>query len=134
MSTEESEDNKQASEDTTGQSTNIKQVNTWNMVCHLSALCWMVGVPIGNIVGPLIIWLVKKNELPSVDTNGKESLNFQISMTIYLVVSGILCLVAIGFVLLVVIAIADIVLVIIATVKVNNGEDYRYPFTIRLIK
>lgn len=110
------------------------QANTWNMLCHLSALCGFIGVPFGHIVGPLILWLIKKEEYSSVDAHGKESLNFQISMTIYASVALVLCFIAIGVPLLVIIALADFVLVIIATVKVNNGESYRYPCNLRLLK
>jgi uncharacterized Tic20 family protein len=108
--------------------------NTWAMFCHLSALSLFLGIPIGHIIAPLIIWLVKKDELALVDEHGKESLNFQISMTIYAAVAGILSFALIGIPLLIIIGVADIVLVIIASVKTNQGEKYQYPFTIRFIK
>lgn len=69
-----------------------KQARTWGMLCHLTALCCWVGVPFGNIVGPLIVWLIKKDETPLVDEQGKESLNFQISISIYAIVAAILTL------------------------------------------
>ncbi len=106
---------------------------TWGMLSHLLALSGFIGVPFGNILAPLIIWLVKKDQSQFVADQAKESLNFQISLIIYAIVSGILVLVLIGFVLLGVIFIGGIVLTIIATMKANNGEHYRYPFTIRLI-
>jgi uncharacterized protein len=105
---------------------------TWDVLCHISALAGFI-VPFGNILGPLIIWLIKKNEVPSVDAHGKESLNFQISVTIYMAVAAILMLVLIGFVLVIVVAIAAIVLVVIAAVKASSGELYRYPLTIRFL-
>ena len=111
-----------------------KQSRNWGMFCHLSALSGFVGVPFGNLLGPLIIWLVKKNDFPFVDEQGKESLNFQISMTIYGLVSALLAFVVIGFFLLGIVAVADLVLIIIASVKTSNGESYRYPVTIRFIK
>lgn len=111
-----------------------QNANTWAMFCHLSALALFIGVPFGNIIAPLIIWLIKKDEFAFVDEQGKESLNFQISMTIYGAISGILCIILIGLVLLPIVLVADIVLIIIAAVKVNEGESYRYPFTIRFIK
>jgi hypothetical protein len=106
---------------------------TWEMLCHLTALAGFI-IPFGNIIGPLIIWQIKKNEFPSVDAHGKEALNFQISMMIYALVSFVLVFVVIGFFLLFAVAIANLVLVIIASIKANKGEAYRYPLTIRLIK
>lgn len=111
-----------------------KEARNWGMFCHLAGLlCW-VGVPFGNILGPLIIWLVKKDEIPMVDEHGKESLNFQISATIYFIGAFILCFLLIGIPMLIAVIIGHVVLVIIAAVKVSNGEEYRYPFTIRFIK
>jgi uncharacterized protein len=103
------------------------------MLSHLSALTGYVGVPLGNIVAPLIIYLMKKDESPFVAEQSRESLNFQISMTIYALVSGVLTLILIGFLLLAAVWVAGVVLTIIASVKVANGEAYRYPLTIRLI-
>jgi uncharacterized Tic20 family protein len=111
-----------------------KQERTWAMLCHLIALAGFIGIPLGNILGPLVVWLLKKEEFPAVDVNGKESLNFQISMTIYGFIAALLILVVVGIVLVIAIIIADVVLVIIATVKTNNGEEFRYPATIRFIK
>ena len=105
---------------------------TWDVLCHVSALAGFV-VPFGNILGPLILWLIKKQELPSVDAHGKESLNFQISVTIYMAIAAVLVLVVIGFFLMIGLAIAAIVLVVIASIKASNGELYRYPMTIRFI-
>ena len=102
------------------------------MLCHLSALGVFV-FPLGNVIGPLIVWLVKKEESPFVDDQGKESLNFQISFTIYCLVASILILVAIGVILLIALGIAFLILVIIASIKANEGEEFRYPLTLRLI-
>ncbi len=111
-----------------------RQARNWGMLCHLIALSALLGVPFGHILGPLVVWLIKRNDLPIVDEQGKESLNFQISFTIYALVSAILTFFVIGIVLLIGLAIADLVLVIVASVKVSNGQSYRYPLTIRLIK
>lgn len=112
-----------------------KDERTLAMLCHLLALCGYV-IPFGNIVGPLVLWLVKKDESPVVDDQGKESLNFQITMTIASVVSGLLICVGVGMVLLLVVAIVGLVFIIIAAIKANSGELYRYPNVIclRLIK
>ncbi len=111
-----------------------KKAVTWATFCHVAALSLYLGIPFGHIIAPLIIWLIKKNDFPFVDEQGKESLNFQISMTIYAIIVGILCYVFVGFMLLPVLVIAHITLIIIAIVKTNKGESYRYPFTIRVIK
>ena len=108
------------------------QERTWGMVSHLSALAGFI-VPFGHIIGPLVIWLIKKDESPFVDDQGKESINFQISMTIYAIVAALLVLVVIGIFLLIGILILDMVLVIVAAVKANNGEKFRYPLNIKFI-
>ncbi|NOR15577.1 MAG: DUF4870 domain-containing protein [Candidatus Aminicenantes bacterium] len=109
------------------------QEKTWGMLCHLAALSGFV-IPFGNIIGPLIIWLVKKEESEYVDKQGKESLNFQISMTIYAIVAGILVLVVVGIILLIALGIAVLVLVIVAAIKASNREEFSYPLTIRIIQ
>lgn len=105
---------------------------TFAMLCHLSAFAGLF-VPLGNIWGPLVFWLIKKDELPEVDMHGKESLNFQISMSIYVFVSVILVLLLIGIPMLIGLTIFWIVAVIIASVRANNGELYRYPMSIRFL-
>ena len=117
-----------------GRSENDRQERQWGMFCHLAALSGWIGVPFGSIVGPLIVWLVKKDEHPFVDDQGKESLNFQISLLIYGIVCAILIFVIVGIFLLIALAIYGLVMVIIASVKANQGEYYRYPLTIRFIK
>lgn len=107
---------------------------TWAIFCHLSSLACFLGIPFGNILGPLVIWLVKKDEYPLVDENGKESLNFQISVLIYALVSGLLILVLIGVVLIAALVIFDLVMVIAASVNTSNGKPFKYPLTIRFIK
>ena len=110
-----------------------KDARTWAMLCHLTAFSGFVGVPFGNILCPLVCWLVKREEHPFVDDHGKESLNFQISMTIYGIVAAVLCFFCIGFVLVIALFIAEIVLVINAAVQANDGQPYSYPYTIRFI-
>jgi uncharacterized Tic20 family protein len=78
--------------------------------------------------------LAKRNDSPEIDENGKESLNFQISMLIYNVIAGVLCLILIGFILLAILHILNLVLVIVASIQTSEGKLYRYPMTIRLIK
>lgn len=111
-----------------------KQARVWAMACHLLALSGYIGIPLGHIIGPLIVWLIKREDHPYIDQQGKEALNFQISMTIYGIVAGILMVVLIGFVLLAGLVVLNLVLIIVASVKVNQGEDFRYPLTIRFLK
>ena len=109
------------------------QDTTWGMLCHLAALSMFIGVPFGHIIGPLIIWLIKRDEMPFVNEQGREALNFQISMTIYYFIAGIMILVVIGVVLLPVLLIGHLVLIIIASVRASEGVSYSYPFTIRFL-
>ena len=108
-------------------------VRTWCVICHLSALAGFVIPGAGHILGPLIVWLVKRGESAEIDAHGKEALNFQISMLIYNVVAGILCLLLIGFALLAVLHVLNVVFVIIAALRASEGQMYRYPLTLRLI-
>ena len=103
------------------------------MLCHLLAFSGFV-IPLGTIIGPLVIWLMKKDADPYVDQQGKESLNFQISFLIYGIVCAVLIFVAIGLLLLPILGIAWIVLTIIGTIKASKGEEWQYPLTIRMIK
>jgi uncharacterized Tic20 family protein len=103
----------------------------WAMLAHLSALA---GLVIGlNWLGPLIIYLVKKDEHPFIADQSREALNFNISVFIYFIVSAILIIVVIGLLLLPAVAIAWVILTVIATVRANNGEAYRYPLNIRFV-
>ncbi len=115
-----------------------KDARMWAMLCHLAGLAGLVVPVVGNIVAPLIVWQIKKDDFPFVDEHGKEAVNFQISMSLYLLVSAILWVplsfVCIGVLIPAAIAIVDLVFLLIAAVKANNGYHYRYPLTIRFIK
>jgi uncharacterized protein len=108
-------------------------VRTWCVLCHASALLGLFFHFLGHILGPLIVWFMKRGDSPEIDAYGKESLNFQISMLIYDAIAAILCIVLIGIPILIGLWVLNTVLVIIASVKAGQGEFYRYPFTIRLI-
>ena len=110
-----------------------KDERTWAMLCHFSAFAGLI-FPFGNFLAPLIIWLIKKEEFPFVEDQGKEVLNFQISMTIYFIGSMILIVVLIGIPILIVLGIFNVIITIIAGIKANDGESYRYPINLRLIK
>jgi len=105
---------------------------TWGMLCHLAAFAGFI--PFGNIVGPLIVYSIKRQEYDFVEDQGKESLNFQITMTIALMVSAILTIIVIGLLMLLVVGLFSIVFTVIGAVKAAQGEFYRYPLTIRFLK
>ena len=107
----------------------------WATGCHLIGLC---GLLIPNLVlgliGTLVLWLIKRDEGAFIDDQGKEALNFQISLMIYLFACLMLTIVAIGFFLLLPLGIFAFVCIIIAAVKANEGTVFRYPGCIRFIK
>ena len=112
-----------------------KDAKMWGMFCHLAALAMFTSIPFANVIGPLIIWLIKKEDFAFVNDQGKESLNFQISMAIYSLVSTVtLCLGPVFFIVFFGLMIVDLVFVIIASIKANEGVAYRYPCCLRLVK
>ena len=115
-----------------GQTMPPSEEKNWAMFCHLAALSGFL-IPLGNILGPLIVWLIKKDASPLVDAEGKKSLNFQISILIYMVISAILIFVLIGFVLMIAVGIFALVMIILAAIKTSNGEDFQYPLSIKFI-
>ncbi len=109
------------------------EIKNWGMLCHLSALLGFVPPFIGVVLGPLAIWLIKGKEHPFIDANGRESLNFQISMLIYAALLSVTLCIGIGFFLLPALWVVDVILIVVAAVKASSGAVYRYPLTIRLI-
>ena len=110
-----------------------KEERNWAMACHLASLAGFI-MPFGNILGPLIIWLIKKEEFPLVDDQGKEAVNFQITIFLAGLIGVLLLLVLIGFLVLPALAVYWLVFIVIAAMRANEGESYRYPYTLRLIK
>ena len=145
-----------------------QQARTWAMFCHLSSLVWIVlgviglPIPLSNLLGPLVVWLLKKDQYRFVDAHGRESLNFQISMTlygialfilaiaaffVYLIIAGTLATLdggafaviggvmgGIGLVILLsLIGLVELVLVIVAAIQAQKGNIYRYPLTLRFL-
>jgi len=113
-----------------------RDARMWAMFCHLSGLALFIPVlpVIGNVIAPLIIWQIKKDDYPFVDEQGKEAVNFQLSILIYGIVAGLLCFACIGFVLVPAVIVLDVIFLLIAAVKANDGYHYHYPLTIRFIK
>ena len=110
-----------------------KEVRQWAMLCHFAAFLGLV-FPFGSLLGPLILWQIKKDMDPLIDDQGKEALNFQITVAIAWIACIVLAFAVIGFFLMVALAIATVVLTIIGSIKANKGIVYRYPLTWRLIK
>ena len=104
-----------------------KDARNMAMLCHLLAI-------FTGFIAPLIIWLIKKGEEPYVDQQGKESLNFQITIILAMSVAGLLSFICIGVPLLFAIPIVNLIFCIIASIKASNGVAYRYPVSLRLIK
>ncbi len=124
--------------------TRDQQIRTWSMLCHISAFASLL-IPFGNILGPLIIWQMKKNELPEIDPHGKESLNFQLTMTIITLIFGAFLFGSLGYsafsgnvvglissgvglaITVSLVKIVSMVLVLVAAIKANSGELFHYP-------
>lgn len=116
----------------------------WAMFAHLSAILGAIltsGIGgWGTFLGPLIIWLIKKDTMPFVDDQAKEALNFNITVAIAFFALWVLVFITLGIGFLIaipawlVIGIAWLVCTIIAAVKSNDGVAYRYPFSWRLVK
>jgi len=117
---------------TTGPSRTERQ---WAMGCHLIALCgYVIPIPAANLIGPLILWLVKREDGAFIDDQGRESLNFQISLFLYALLCGLLAITGIGLLLIFPLIVFGFICVIIGAVKANEGITYRYPACIRFIK
>ena len=109
----------------------------WAMGCHLAAFAGYLGVPFGHILGPLLVWTIKRDTSAFINEHGKEAMNYNISISIY----AAICI-AVGFTIVglliaipagIALAIADVVFRIIASLKASNGEKYAYPMTIRFL-
>ena len=110
----------------------LPEERNWSVGAHVGALVGNVFA-LGQIVVPLVIWLAKKDESPFIADQARESLNFQISMTLYFVISGALTYILVGFLFIAILAVLEIICVVIAAVHASRGQVYRYPFTLRLI-
>lgn len=125
---------------------------TWAAFCHLAAFGAFL-VPFGHIIGPLVVWLVKRHDHPFVDEQGREAVNFQITLTL-IFLGLVFCLIFLALILLPVLdrrpglallfipigllfpvmALADFLLILLATIRSSNGQPYRYPLNFRLIR
>jgi uncharacterized Tic20 family protein len=103
------------------------------MVAHLAAFAFFI-CPFGNLLGPLIVWLIKRDQSPFVADQGREALNFNISVLLAGLLCALLAFVLIGVLLGVMLFMFWLVMAIVAGIKANEGVRYRYPFTLRLVK
>jgi uncharacterized Tic20 family protein len=106
----------------------------WAVFCHLAGFAGLLVPGIGQVLGPLVLWLARRDRSEYVDYHGREAVNFQISMTLYALVAAALIWVLIGFVLLFAVLVMQFVLMVLASVAASHGELYRYPVTLRLIQ
>ena len=109
------------------------QTRQWAMFLHLSLLAGLI-VPILGLVAPVVIWQLKKTDLPGLDVHGKVVMNWIISFIIYAVISALLMLVVVGIPLLIALGIVSIIFPIIGGIKANNGEVWHYPLTMEFLK
>ena len=110
----------------------IESERNWSMLCHLSAFSGFF-FPFGGIIGPLICWLSRRDESSWVNENGKASLNFQLSMLLYIVLAIPLCLIIVGIPIVIMLGTLKVICIIIGSVKASKGEEFRYPISIPFI-
>ncbi len=105
----------------------------WSMLCHLSAFAGFF-FPFGGIIGPLICWLTRKDESEWVNLNGRNALNFQLSILLYMVLAVPLVFIVVGIPILIILSILKVVCIILASVKAPKGELFKYPISIPFIQ
>jgi uncharacterized Tic20 family protein len=110
-----------------------QQTRQWAFFLHISQLAGFV-VPLAGLIAPIVIWQLKKDELPGLDAHGKNVVNWIISEIIYLMVSVLLVFVVIGIPLLIALGVCGIVFPILGAIKANNGEVWKYPLAITFLK
>jgi Uncharacterized protein conserved in bacteria len=110
-----------------------QETRQWAMFLHLSQFAGYF-VPIAGLIAPILIWQLKKNELPGLDVHGRNVANWILSSLIYLVISIVLVIVLIGIPLLIALGLMLIIFPIIGGVKANNGEVWKYPLSIEFFK
>ncbi|HTD30284.1 MAG TPA: DUF4870 domain-containing protein [Steroidobacteraceae bacterium] len=107
---------------------------TWGMLAHLSALTGVVVWLLGCIIGPLVVWLARRDSSAFVAEHAREALNFNITVVLAALVCMALMLVFVGFILGTALFVVWLVFTLIAAIKASEGEHYRYPFSLRLVK
>ncbi len=115
------------------QSSPTSEEKNWALGAHAAALIGFV-IPFGSILGPLVVWLMKKDTMEFVDDHGKEALNFNITMALIMFVCFLLLFVVIGAFLLPIAILVWLIFTVIAMIEASKGNTYRYPFAIRLVQ
>jgi uncharacterized Tic20 family protein len=113
-----------------------KEERMWAMLCHLGGLTIYLGIPFANFIVPLVIWMIYRDKYPLVRDQGKEVLNFQITLLLVAAAIVALCFLLIGFFLLpilIVLPVYQLIVTIIGAIKSYDGTAYRYPLTLRLL-
>jgi uncharacterized protein len=109
-----------------------QEEKNWVTGVHASALLGYV-FPLAWLIGPLVVWLAKREEIPAVDVHGRDVLNFQITMLIAMFVAGLLSIILIGIPVLIVLGIVQLVATILGTIKASQGERFKYPWSAKFL-
>ena len=115
-------------------STPTEKERTWGMLAHRSALAGLVLPLIGIVLGPLVVWLTRRDESEFVAAHAREALNFNITVLLGAIACMLLMLVFVGFLLGTALFIYWLAMTLIAAIKASEGQTYRYPFSLRLVK
>ncbi len=119
---------------TSGPTAQSADDRTWAMIAHFSALAFLILPPIGGVLGPLVVWLVKREQSVFTSEAAKEAFNFNLSVLLGYAVCGLLAFVFIGIALGALLFVFWLVITIVAGVKASEGFHYRYPFALRVLK
>jgi len=106
----------------------------WAAACHLTSFSAFFGVPFGHFIGPLAVWILRKKKDPLVNQQGKEAMNFQLSMTTYAVLIALLAPPEISAPAMIAVAVTDFLFVLVAGIKTARGGAFRYPLAIRVFR
>ena len=115
------------------QTSELTEDRTFLVIMHLSMLLSLPTI-VGGLIVPYILWVTKKKEIKNVDQQGKQMLNFKLSMYVYLIISTILLLIAVGLIGFIIVGMLMLVFPIVNAINVSNGKDAYYPLTIEFIK
>jgi uncharacterized Tic20 family protein len=107
---------------------------TWAMIAHFSALAAFIAPPIGGVLGPLVVWLAKREHSAFASEAAKEAMNFNIAVLLGYLVCALLIFVFIGFLLGAALFVFWLVMTVVAGIKASEGVHYRYPVSLRLVK